>query len=117
MKYKEIAPDAKFFFVTMPKEDSLDDEKNILRKEHADLLNELPKIFSNSYVIDLYEYAPIYDAEFKRKFFLGGHMNPAGYKLTAIMIASYIDYIIRSDFEAFKQVGFIGTEYYRKDLE
>ena len=44
-------------------------------------------------------------------------MNPAGYKLTAVMIASYIDYIVRSDFEAFKQVGFIGTEYYRKDLE
>ena len=117
MKYKEIAPDAKFFFVTMPKEDSLDDEKNILRKEHADLLNQLPKLFSNSYVIDLYEYAPLYDAEFKKKFFLGGHMNPAGYKLTAVMIASYIDYIVRSDFEAFKQVGFIGTEYYRKDLE
>lgn len=116
-KYKKIAPDAKFFFVTMPKEDSLDDEKNILRGEHAKLLHDLTKVFSNSYVIDLYEYAPLYDAEFKRKFFLGGHMNPAGYKLTAVMIASYIDYIIRSDFNAFKQVGFIGTEYYKKELE
>ena len=44
-------------------------------------------------------------------------MNPAGYKFTATIIASYIDYIIRSDFNAFKQVGFIGTPYYKKELE
>ena len=44
-------------------------------------------------------------------------MNPAGYRLTGILISSYIDYIIRSDFKAFKQVGFIGTQYYKKELE
>lgn len=115
-KYKEIAPDAKFFFVTMPKENSLDDERNIPSEKHAKLLHDLTKIYSNSYVIDLFKYAPIYDAEFKTKFFLEGHMNPAGYRLTAIFIASYIDYIIRSDFNAFKQVGFIGTKYYKKEL-
>ena len=58
-----------------------------------------------------------YDDEFKRKFFLEGHMNPAGYRFTAIMIASYIDYIIRSDFKAFSQVGFIGCKEYKKSLE
>jgi hypothetical protein len=55
--------------------------------------------------------------EFKEKFYLEDHMNPAGYRLTGIMIASYIDYIIRSDFRAFKQVGFIGCKEYRKELE
>ena len=44
-------------------------------------------------------------------------MNPAGYRLTGIMIASYIDYIIRSDFKAFKQVGFIGCKEYKKELD
>lgn len=116
-KYKEISPDAKFFFVTMPKENSIDDSRNIISKEHAKLLHDMTNIYNNSYVIDLFEYAPVYDDKFKEKFYLEGHMNPAGYRLTAIMIASYIDYIIRSDFKSFSQVGFIGTEYYKKELE
>ena len=116
-KYKEINPNAKFFFVTMPKENT-DSEAVIDKKQaHQKLLYELCKIFSNSYVIDLYQYAPVYDKEFKDKFYLEGHMNPAGYRLTGILISSYIDYIIRSDFKAFKQVGFIGTKYYKKELE
>ena len=41
-----------------------------------------------------------------------GHMNPAGYLLTAKMTMAYIDYIIRSDFKAFRDVGFIGTDLY-----
>ena len=116
-KYKEIAPNAKFFFVTMPKENSVNDPNNMIKKDHAKLLHALTKLYSNSYVIDLFEYAPIYDDEFKQKFYLEGHMNPAGYRLTAIMIASYIDYIIRSDFKSFSQVGFINTEFYKKELE
>ena len=116
-KYKAIAPDAKFFFVTMPKENSIEDPRNEPSKAHAKLLHDISRIYSNSYVIDLFEYAPIYDEEFKNKFFLEGHMNPAGYRFTAVIIASYIDYIIRSDFAAFKQVGFIGTPLYKKELE
>lgn len=116
-KYKEINPNAKFFFITIPKE-SLDNEAITAKKlSHQKLLYDLTKEFNNSYVIDLYEYAPIVDNEFKEKFYLEGHLNPAGYKLAGILISSYIDYIIRSDFKAFKQVGFIGTEYYKKELE
>ena len=116
-KYKTIAPDAKFFFVTIPRENPIEDEKNNPNKEHARLLHDIAKLYSNSYVIDLFKYAPTYDQEFKKKFFLEGHMNPAGYKFTAVIIASYIDYIIRNNFSAFKQVGFIGTQYYKKELE
>ena len=116
-KYKEISPNAKFFFVTMPKESLAKDTLNDIKEKHANLLSELTTIYTNSYVIDLYRYAPIYDEEFKSKFYLEGHMNPAGYRLTAVMIASYIDYIIRNDFNSFKQVGFIGTEYYKQNLE
>lgn len=115
-KYKEINPQAKFFFLTMPKE--IDCEFNVQRKkEHYELLHALTKVFKYSYVIDLYKYAPIYDESFKGKFYLHGHMNPAGYKLTAIMVASYIDFIIRSNFKDFKQVGFAGTKYYLENLE
>ena len=65
--------------------------------------------FDNSYVLDLRAYAPVYDAEFRRQFFLGGHMSPAGYVFTAKLFLSYIDYIIRHNMGDFKQVGFIGT--------
>ena len=61
--------------------------------------------------MDLYTYAPLNNAEYKRKFRLG-HMTPTGYVLTARMIESYIDYIIRKNPEEFNQVGFIGTDLY-----
>jgi lysophospholipase L1-like esterase len=108
-RYKEIQPDAKFFFMTMPK--SANEAQNKITEEFLALLNKMTEIFSNSYVIDLYNYAPVYDASFREKFFLGGHMNACGYILTAKMVASHIDYIIRHNMEDFKQIGFVGTPY------
>ncbi len=61
-------------------------------------------------VLDLEKYGPTYDEEFKNKFFMGGHMNPCGYMLTAQIAASYIDYIIRHNIDDFKQVGFVSTD-------
>ena len=116
-KYKAINPNAKFFFVTTPKESTDNEAITIKKLAHQKYLYDLTEIFDNSYVIDLYEYAPVVDQEFKDKFYLEGHMNPAGYRLAGVLISSYIDYIIRSDFKAFKQVGFIGTKYYKKELE
>lgn len=110
MKYKAIAPDAKFFLVTMPH--CYENEKiTPYNDKHRELLYGMTELFDNTYVIDLREYAPKYDAEFKRNFFLAGHMNAAGYLLTAKMIASYIDYIIRKNPDDFRQAGFIGTPY------
>lgn len=37
---------------------------------------------------------------------LAGHMDAVGYLLTAKMIASYIDYIVRHSLDDFKQIGF-----------
>lgn len=105
-KLKTIEPDAKFFLVTLP-----NGVENLSGDEHAALLKEMAKVFSNTYVIDLRTYSPVYDGEFKKKFFVGGHMNAAGYILTAQMITSYIDYIVRHNFADFSQVGFIGTPY------
>ena len=107
-RVRNISPDAKVFFVAMPKEGSDDEFASSTKKAHRKLLYDLTEIFANSYVIDLYQYAPVYDEKFKENFFLNGHMTPAGYLLTARMV-SYIDYIIRSDYQAFKTVGFIGT--------
>lgn len=109
-RYKEIQPDAKFFLVTKPKDHR--DERNINSAEDmTKLLYDLAELFENTYVLDIREYGPINDDEFKKRFYLGGHLNAAGYLLYGKIICSYIDYIIRHDFEAFKQIGFVGTPY------
>lgn len=107
MRLKKIQPLAKFFLVTIPKEG---DEKDVLRESHAKLLYELAEYFDNCYVIDLYKYGPVYDDEFKKRFYLYGHMNASGYVFSANMIDSYIDYIIRKNPEDFKYVPYIGTD-------
>lgn len=108
-RYKEIQPDAKFFLVTMPREQS--EKRNEKEAIHKELMYQLADFFSNTYVIDLFTYAPVYDAEYEENFHLGRHLNACGYMLTAKMIMSYIDYIIRNNMTAFSQVGFIGTPF------
>ena len=108
-RYKKIQPRSKFFLMTMADEGK-SDVKIKEKQAHAVLLNDFAEKFDNTYVIDLLKYAPTYDKEFKEKFYLVGHMNPMGYILTAKMVASYIDYIIRHNVDDFKEVGFIGTD-------
>ncbi|MBR4859174.1 MAG: SGNH/GDSL hydrolase family protein [Clostridia bacterium] len=107
-RLKAIQPRAKFFLMTMPRETS----RRLQEKSqaHRKALYNLADYFDNTYIIDLYEYAPVYDDEFKKKFYMGGHLNPMGYVLTAHMTASYIDYIIRHNPDDFKEVGYIGTD-------
>ena len=104
-RYKEISPDAKFFFVTFPNEDKpsrIEKTQGMIK-----VLYDLAEHFDNAYVIDLFKYGPVYDAKFKQKYFLHGHMTPEGYLFTAELIDSYIDYIIRHNPEDFKLAGFI----------
>jgi hypothetical protein len=70
----------------------------------------LADYFDNAYVIDLNKYAPVYDEEFRRRYFLYGHMNASGYIFTANMVDAYIDYIVRHNPDDFRRVGFIGTD-------
>lgn len=105
---KQIQPRAKIFLVTIPK---YGDDKDQRRKRVRDLLEDFTKTFNATYLIDLFTYAPVYDEKFRENFFLG-HMTPTGYVLTARMIESYIDYLIRKYPKDFNQVGFIGTDLY-----
>ncbi len=113
-QYKAIAPDAKFFLVTAPRSCSYDgpsgQENAAISDAHAACLHELAAYFPNTYVIDLRAYAPMHDADFIDRFYLYGHLNPMGYRLTAEQILSYIDYIVRHDPASFKNVGFINSE-------
>ena len=106
-KYKEIQPHAKFFLMTMPRGGE-NEERTALYDKHSELIHDIASKFSNCFVIDLRKYAPVYDDAFRKTFFTGGHMNVMGYRLTATMVESYIDYIIRHYAEKFNQSGFIG---------
>lgn len=112
---KTKQPQARFFLVTMPRDEN--EENNRIKEAHAKLLHDLAEHFDYTYVIDLFRYAPVYDAEFRRNFYLGGHMNAAGYVLTAKMVMSYIDYIVRNNPEDFAQVGFIGKPFYNRNAK
>ena len=113
-KYKEIEPKAKFFLMTMPR-DCRSPKREGLNDRHAELLYEIASLFENCYVLDFRKYAPVYDEEFRYNFYLAGHMNAAGYRLTALMVESYIDYIIRNNPDDFRQIGFVGTPYYNEN--
>lgn len=107
-RYKEIAPDAKFFFVTFPNSGN----PAILEKTQVmvKLLYDFAEHFSNSYVIDLYQYGPVYDSKFEENFYLHTHMNPSGYILTAQLIDSYIDYIVRHNPKDFAEISFVNSD-------
>lgn len=107
-RIKAFRPDAKFFLMTMPRTGS---ERDAGRAAHAKLLRELAVYFENTYVLDFYTYAPMHDEKFKATFYMGGHLNPMGYILTAKQVMSYIDYLVRSHPQDFAQVPFIGTEF------
>ena len=111
-RLRAISPDAKFFLMTMPRATWTDRGGNEpLLQAHADLLHQFAAHYPNTYVIDLHAYAPKHDEAFIDAFYMGGHLNAMGYRLTAEQVASYIDYIIRHDPKSFKQVPFIGTPY------
>ena len=107
-RYMEISPRAKFFLVTSPNTNIPENEQKALDMSKA--IYELSDYFKDTYVIDIYKYAPVWDDEFKNRFLLLGHMNPSGYVLAAQFIDSYIDYIVRHCYEEFKTVGFIGKD-------
>ncbi|NLZ37572.1 MAG: SGNH/GDSL hydrolase family protein [Clostridiales bacterium] len=109
-RYMKMQPRAKFFLMTMVRGGDADYDAKVAAQ--AQLMRDIAARFDNTYVIDLERYGPVYDEAFREKFFMLGHMNPAGYLLTAKMTMAYIDYIIRSDFKAFRDVGFIGTDLY-----
>lgn len=103
-RYKEISPEAKFFFVTIPNDPVYNSRGEVDKVNEA--LYELAEHFENSYIIDLYKYGPKFDERFREQFFMYGHMNPSGYILIAEMVDSYIDYIVRNNTADFSMVAF-----------
>lgn len=101
-RLKTIAPDAKFFVVTRPDDGTVVEAYN-------DVIRSMATLFDNTYIIDLKRHAPVYDDEFKQRYYMGGHLTAMGYQLTAWMMMTYIDWIIRNNPQDFKQAAFINT--------
>lgn len=100
-------PNAKLFLMTMPRSDQDTPQQQDARRNHAALLHQFSDRFSNTYVMDFHQYAPVFDERFRKLYFMRGHMNPCGYLLMAQMIASYLDYLIRTHMEDFHQIGLV----------
>ena len=76
--------------------------------------SKCPHVKEGVSVFIFYHPLPAGDEAFHRHFYLGGHLNASGYRLTALMMESYIDYIIRHNPDDFKQIGFVGTPYHNE---
>lgn len=107
---KAKQPKAKIFLMTFPYQPQNPEEKQARRAAWSEGIRTLAEKFSNTYLLDFRKYAPAYDEKWRKTFHLG-HMTPTGYWLTAKMVMSYIDWIIRNNPDDFSQVGFIGTPY------
>lgn len=111
-RYKKIAPDAKFFLLTMPSDGGdPESEHEKLLSAQTELMYKIAEHFDNCYVIDLNKYMPAQDPEYHENFYLHGHLNPCGYIFTAQVVMSYIDYIIRRNMADFRRVAYINTPY------
>ena len=108
-RFKKISPRCRFFLVSMPHQEC-DGCWNPTVEAHRDLLVELTKLFSHSYVIDLCEYFPRQNEEIRSLIYMGGHFNPMGYMYIARCFESYIDWYIRRSPRDFAEVPFIGTD-------
>lgn len=111
-RYREISPKSKVFLMTMPEDVTrMAEGQREWSLAQVDAIKKIQKRFSQCWLIDLNKYGPVYDDEFHDRFFMGGHMSPYGYYLTACMVSSYIDYIIRNDPASFQEVGYIRTPW------
>ena len=104
-KYRKINPDAKFFLVTMPRDCDDTEEKDTCKKIHRKLLFGVAGLFPGTYVLDLYRDGPVHDREYKKNFYLYGHLNPMGYIRTASQIDALIHGIIAAHPEEFALAG------------
>lgn len=111
-RIKEVQPKARIFCITEPNSGSESTSRNQLN----DAIRSVCAMFDYCYLIDLFENAPKYNTAFMSEYANGGHLNVLGYKLTADYIMTYTDFIIRNQYEDFREVAFIGTdkEYYSR---
>ena len=103
LKIKEVQPKAKIFILTDPLQ-------AVESAGYNAAVREIAGIFENVYLVDLYTYgSSLYSSGWLALQKRGGHYNAVGYYLCALIIATYIDWIIKKNPEQFREIEFIGT--------
>ncbi len=108
-RIRKVQPKARIFMVTPPR-NVVNLAKQDLYDQVTEFIHKLAEKFEFAYVIDLRKYDIVIDEEYDKTYKLGGHLSAIGYKRTADVITTYIDWIIRHNIDDFKQVGFIGKD-------
>ncbi|MCQ2397567.1 MAG: hypothetical protein MJ106_07720 [Lentisphaeria bacterium] len=109
-RYREISPKCRIFLAIVFQNPT--PERLPFVQKQQELLKQLNKLFEFTYVMDFYQYGPVVDDEFRRKFFLNNHMYPAGYLLKGRLFSSYIDYVIRHNLDDFAQIALLDMPYH-----
>ncbi|MBU3838055.1 MAG: SGNH/GDSL hydrolase family protein [Candidatus Phocaeicola faecigallinarum] len=99
-RLREIQPNAPIFCVTKMGED-----------EYNVQIRLITELFEKCYLIDLARYSVPFSGTWSDRYSLGGHKNAAGYQYMAYVMNTYIDWIIRNNWEDFKDIALVGTEY------
>ena len=80
----------------------------------SEVIRKIVNMFENVFLVDIEKYGIDWESEFGKSLLNGGHPTSAGHLYQAIYYNTYIDWIIRNNMDAFKEVHFIGTDYSRK---
>ena len=112
-KIKEMFPltKPKIFVITDP-------WQSVENAGYNTAIRAIAEHFANVWLIDMYQYGrTILNKNFLVSWKRDGHWNAMGYQYFAWMIATYIDWIIRNNYQHFKDVELIDTEYYYHTAE
>lgn len=104
-----VQPKAKIFIITDPN-DSVD------ANGYNTAIRTISDMFDSVYLMDMRLYwsdAPCAALLNNQKRY--GHFNAVGYFLIAKMIMSYVDWIIQTNWEDFREIENIGTDWYYYD--
>lgn len=104
-RIKSVQPKAVIFVATLA------NEGNDSSIPYNEQIRKMPNIFDNVFLIDRWVYCPKYTGDFRKNYYMNGHLNPAGYQWEAYMFATYIDWIIRKNYDKFIDCALIGTNY------
>ena len=105
-KILEIQPKAKIFVLTDPND-------SVNTNGYNTAIRNIANLFDNVYLLDMRTYwsgascAQLLESQ-KRY----GHYNAVGYFLIAKIIMTYIDHVMESNYEDFREIENIGTNFY-----
>ncbi len=105
-RIKEVQPKAKIFVITDPWE-------NVETAGYNAAIRHMATAFANVYVMDMHAHwsaAPC--AAFLENNKRYGHYNAVGYYTIAKMIMTYIDWIMQRQWQDFREIENIGTDWY-----